>query len=111
MRQLVPDRRSPVVLADLSRRRRMHCEHAAEADAQGPESGQADGAHREVAVAPIDLEANGGWWLVAVSRGELVEAFVEQFQQIGREERRLAPVHDEMEAIGARLAVLTERVE
>src|SRR5918994_6229507 len=107
----MPHRRAPVVLADLSRRRRMHREHAAEADPERAEPRQTNGPHREVAVTAVHFESNGRRWLVTISYRQLLEAFVEQLEQVRRQQRRLAPMDDQMKAIRLRLTVLAEGVE
>ena len=70
--------------------------------------GQADRAHREVAVARIDLEADGSGRAEPVALGQPLVGLLGQLAHVGREQLRLLPVDDQREVRRLRLLVLRE---
>ncbi len=60
VRELVPERASPVEVIELPRRRRVHHEQVSKADSKSAQAGQSDGADFKVAVIRKHLEGQAG---------------------------------------------------
>ena len=111
VRQLVPQGRAPVELSDRPRGGRVDGGHGPEAGAEAGQPGQAHRAHGEVGVIGIDLDPHRPLRLVAVALGQARVGLFGQGRGVGSEQVRLLAVEQDAKVLGARLAVLRERVE
>ena len=95
VRDLVPERRGPVEVPPVARRGRIHGQRGPEAHPQRPDPHQPDGAHREIGVTRVDLNADGYGWRVIVprrtSRARRVRRRVRCTASAGRPRTRGAP--------------------
>ncbi len=108
---LVPQRRAPVELPRRARRRRVEGHHRAEGHAQQADAGEAHGAHGEVGVVGIELDADRRRRRVAVALAQARVGRLGDVEHVGRQHRRLVAVQHRLEGAAAHALVLAQGVE
>jgi hypothetical protein len=111
VRELVPQGRAPVELADPSGRGGVHGQDAPKAHPEYADARQSGRPHGEVGVARVELEPHRGGWLVAVAFHQLRVGLLSQRRCVRLEQVRLVVSQEDREVLGPHRHVPVVRVQ